>query len=78
MSSDVSVTVDCCHICGGTTWERWPAPFRWTGPAVFDVHRSVFGVVRCRQCSLFFTSPQPSQNLLAAFYTGEILRERVR
>ena len=61
------ITLDVCPLCGGK-WQPIPAPSVAIGQEVFT---DSFGLARCRECSVRFVNPRPTDDNLDRFYTAD-------
>lgn len=67
-----SSVVARCPLCHAIDFARLRTPERWIGDRHFHRLRGALGLVRCRGCSLVFTSPRPTQEHLRAFYDSDV------
>jgi SAM-dependent methyltransferase len=63
--------LESCPLCSGTSLRKLPTPGHWIGEQIFSRGDDLFGLQRCRNCSLVFVNPRPSQRLLDNFYDSD-------
>lgn len=61
------ITLDGCPLCGGK-WQSITAPPVAIG---HDVFTDSFGLARCRECSVRFVNPRPTDDNLDRFYSAD-------
>lgn len=64
-------TLQTCPLCSGGSFRNLSIPRQWIGGQIFSRGYGVFGLQRCRKCSLTFVNPRPAPWLLDAFYESE-------
>jgi 2-polyprenyl-3-methyl-5-hydroxy-6-metoxy-1,4-benzoquinol methylase len=64
-------TLQTCPLCSGDSLQKLSIPRSWIGSQIFSRGYGVFGLQRCRKCSLTFVNPRPAPVLLNAFYESE-------
>ena len=69
-SKDVTVLA-ACPACDGAALKRLPVPGHWIAPEFFSDLQGKIGLMKCRSCRLVFVNPRPSDERLAAFYSGD-------